>query len=112
MTRCSARRSIWSEANALVSNVGRTHRLAGAARRRSPIRSHPAAGESRRLHRTDQAQGSAGDRRSGPRQATRSTTSCSTARGLGKTTLAAIIARELDVKIDYTSGPVLQKSSI
>ncbi|MEZ5364903.1 MAG: AAA family ATPase [Bryobacterales bacterium] len=29
--------------------------------------------------------------------------------GLGKTTLAAIIARELDVKIDYTSGPVLQK---
>ena len=29
--------------------------------------------------------------------------------GLGKTTLAAIIARELDVKIDFTSGPVLQK---
>ncbi len=29
--------------------------------------------------------------------------------GLGKTTLAAIIANELAVKIDYTSGPVLQK---
>jgi len=29
--------------------------------------------------------------------------------GLGKTTLAAIIANELDVRIDFTSGPVLQK---
>ncbi len=29
--------------------------------------------------------------------------------GLGKTTLATIIANELDVKIDYTAGPVLQK---
>src|SRR5690606_1176036 len=29
--------------------------------------------------------------------------------GLGKTTLAAIIANELDVRIDYTAGPVLQK---
>ena len=29
--------------------------------------------------------------------------------GLGKTTLATIIANELDVKVDYTSGPVLQK---
>ena len=29
--------------------------------------------------------------------------------GLGKTTLAGIIANELDVKIDLTSGPVLQR---
>lgn len=29
--------------------------------------------------------------------------------GLGKTTLAAIIANALDVRIDYTAGPVLQK---
>jgi holliday junction DNA helicase RuvB len=29
--------------------------------------------------------------------------------GLGKTTLAAIIANELAVKVDFTSGPVLQK---
>lgn len=29
--------------------------------------------------------------------------------GLGKTTLATIIANELDVRIDYTAGPVLQK---
>jgi Holliday junction DNA helicase RuvB len=29
--------------------------------------------------------------------------------GLGKTTLATIIARELGVKVDLTSGPVLQK---
>ena len=29
--------------------------------------------------------------------------------GLGKTTLAAIVANELEVRIDYTSGPVLQK---
>ena len=29
--------------------------------------------------------------------------------GLGKTTLAGIIANELDVRIDLTSGPVLQK---
>ena len=29
--------------------------------------------------------------------------------GLGKTTLASIIANELGVRIDYTSGPVLQK---
>ncbi len=29
--------------------------------------------------------------------------------GLGKTTLAAIISNELGVRIDYTSGPVLQK---
>ncbi len=29
--------------------------------------------------------------------------------GLGKTTLAAIIAHELEVRIDYTAGPVLQK---
>lgn len=29
--------------------------------------------------------------------------------GLGKTTLAAIIANELEVQADYTSGPVLQK---
>jgi holliday junction DNA helicase RuvB len=29
--------------------------------------------------------------------------------GLGKTTLAAIIANELGVKVDFTSGPVLQK---
>ena len=29
--------------------------------------------------------------------------------GLGKTTLAAIIANELGVRIDFTSGPVLQK---
>jgi Holliday junction DNA helicase RuvB len=29
--------------------------------------------------------------------------------GLGKTTLAAIIAQELSAPIDYTSGPVLQK---
>ena len=29
--------------------------------------------------------------------------------GLGKTTLAAIVASELGVPIDYTSGPVLQK---
>src|ERR1700732_3411313 len=29
--------------------------------------------------------------------------------GLGKTTLAAIIAAELDVEFDQTSGPVLQK---
>lgn len=29
--------------------------------------------------------------------------------GLGKTTLAAIVANELEVHIDYTSGPVLQK---
>lgn len=29
--------------------------------------------------------------------------------GLGKTTLATIIANELDVRADYTSGPVLQK---
>jgi Holliday junction DNA helicase RuvB len=29
--------------------------------------------------------------------------------GLGKTTLATIIARELGVKVDMTSGPVLQK---
>ena len=29
--------------------------------------------------------------------------------GLGKTTLAGIIARELGVRIDFTSGPVLQK---
>ena len=29
--------------------------------------------------------------------------------GLGKTTLATIIANELEVKVDYTSGPVLQK---
>ncbi len=29
--------------------------------------------------------------------------------GLGKTTLATIIANELDVRVDYTSGPVLLK---
>lgn len=29
--------------------------------------------------------------------------------GLGKTTLAHIIARELNVRVDLTSGPVLQK---
>lgn len=29
--------------------------------------------------------------------------------GLGKTTLATIIANELEVRADYTSGPVLQK---
>lgn len=29
--------------------------------------------------------------------------------GLGKTTLAAIVANELEVHVDYTSGPVLQK---
>jgi Holliday junction DNA helicase RuvB len=31
--------------------------------------------------------------------------------GLGKTTLATIIANELEVRCDYTSGPVLQRSS-
>ena len=41
----------------------------------------------------------------------RSTTSCSSARpGLGKTTLAQIVARELGVNFRATSGPVIAKA--
>ena len=45
------------------------------------------------------------------RAARRSTTCCCTARpGLGKTTLAQIVARELGVGFRATSGPVIQRA--
>ena len=82
------------------------------ARRRVRRRAVAAPAAARRVHRPGEGEGRAAHlhRRGAWRGASRSTTRCFFGPpGLGKTTLAELIAREMGVNIHTTSGPALEK---
>ena len=93
MTRARWRRTLRSPTRASVETCLRPRRLAeyiGQTQVKENL-AHPARGRA-------------------PARTRRPTTSCSTGRpGLGKTTLANIIARELGVNIHTTSGPAIER---
>ena len=81
------------------------------SRRRREVRSHAASADVRRLHRADQAQGQparSSCRRRGSAASRSTTCSCAGRPGLGKTTLALILAHEMGVQLVSTSGPVIE----
>ena len=83
-----------------------------SGRRRGGARALAPPGLARRVRRPGARQGAARDRarRGASAAARRSTTCCSPGRpGLGKTSLAQIIRRELDVSIRQVAGPALER---